>query len=91
MKFFGNTHTIGKTQEFGEKKFKVRSLIVQTVEQYPQTVEFQFQGDNDVLLDGIEVGKSVEIDFAINGRFYDKKDGSKAVINTLSAWKIQVK
>jgi len=89
MKFFAKILVIGEVQEFGEKKFKVRSLVVQTAEQYPQVVEFQFQGEKSSLLDSVSVGDTVEIDFNVNGRFYDKKDGGKGVINTLSAWKIK--
>lgn len=91
MKFFATIVHIAQTTEVGASKFKIRKCWLKTNEQYPQTVEFQFQGERTSLLDGFAVNDTVELEFNVNGKEITNKDGYQAVINTLVAWKISKK
>lgn len=91
MKFFATIVHIAPTTEVGASKFKVRKLWVRTNEQYPQTVEFQFQGERTTLLDVYKVNDNIELEFNVNGKEITNSKGEEAVINTLVAWKITKK
>lgn len=91
MKFFATIVHIAPTKEVGASMFKIRKCWVKTNEQYPQTVEFQFQGEKTSLLDGFAVNDTVGLEFNINGREITNKDSEQAVINTLVAWEISKK
>ena len=58
---------------------------------YPQTVLFTLTQERVNLLDKIESGQLVEIDFVLRGKEYQNKEGAVIVINTLDVFKITKK
>ena len=82
----GSVKVVGEVQEFGSKGFSKREIVV-TVEygKYPNEIMVEFQKDNCVLLDGVEVGDSADVYFNIKGREYNGR-----YYNSLVGWKIDV-
>lgn len=90
----------GKIQEiFAEQqvteKFKKRDFVVlvenQQNPQYNDEISIQFAQDKCEKLNDIAIGDKVKVFVNIQGRSYNKKDGSgKGYMNTISAWKIEV-
>ncbi len=58
-------------------------FVVETSEQYPQKVKFEFMKDSVSALDNYKVGDNVEVDFNVRGNEYKEK----YYVN-LNAWKI---
>lgn len=54
---------------------------------YPQYVSFQVTNDKCSLLDAINVGDLVRVEFNLKGREWDSPNGVK-YFNSLDAWKI---
>lgn len=81
---------IHETKEVGSNNFKIRELWVQTQEQYPQTLNIQFTGNNCVFLDNFTEGEIVNIDINLRGRGWTNSEGVEMVFNTLNGWKINL-
>ena len=70
-------------------KFKKREFVIEVPHStYPQTVLFQLTQDNCELIDEIEVGDTLTIDFNIKGRAWDAPDGTTKYFNSLEAWRV---
>lgn len=70
-------------------RFKKRIIHVETVEQYPQTLEIQLTQDKTSLVDSFAEGQTVDISLNLRGREWDPNDGSEMkVFNTIEAWRI---
>lgn len=76
-------------KEVGEKKFKTRSLIVTTEEQYPQTLSIQFTQDRVNAMDIFKPGDKVKIAINLKGREWTNQAGEVSVFNTIEGWKIE--
>ena len=72
-------------------KFQKREFVITTDfdSQYPQQVQFQLVQDKCGLLDPMQVGDMVTIDFNLRGREWNGPQGTK-YFNTLDAWRIQL-
>ena len=68
--------------------FKKRNIWIETQDQYPQTLEFQFVQDKVSVLDSYKKDDIVEISFNLRGRGYKNKEGKAMVFNTLQGWRI---
>ena len=49
-------------------RFRKREFVVQTKEQYPQTLCFEFTQDKTSVLDAYQAGQEVNVEFNIRGR-----------------------
>lgn len=76
-------------KEVGEKKFKTRSLIVTTEEQYPQTLAIQFTQERVNAMDIFNPGDKVKIAINLKGREWTNQAGEVSVFNTIEGWKIE--
>ena len=76
-------------KEVGEKKFKTRSIIVTTEEQYPQTLAIQFTQDRVNAMDIFNPGDKVKIAINLKGREWTNQAGEVSVFNTIEGWKIE--
>lgn len=72
----------------GANDFKSRKLHGKTEEQYPQTLEIEFNQEKVTLLDGLVPGQKVKIDVNLKGREWEK-EGVVSVFNKLEGWKIE--
>lgn len=84
----GKLTVIGETQQVSEK-FAKRTAVIETADQYPQSIEVQFQQDKCSLLDAFFGGESVEVSVNIRGRKWTNAQGEDKYFNTLEAWKIE--
>lgn len=88
-KLFGQIIHISEEQVFGDKGFKKRELHLQTIEQFPNFYNIEFTQKNCDLLNDFKVGENVGVFYNLNGRKYEKEDGSTAVFNSVAGWKIE--
>jgi len=80
---------VEEIKEVGEKKFKTRSLIVTTEEQYPQTLAIQFTQERVNAMDIFKAGDKVKIAINLKGREWTNQAGEVSVFNTIEGWKIE--
>jgi len=86
----GKLIVIGETQQVSEK-FAKRTAVIETDDQYKQTIEVEFQQDKCALLDNFFGGEEVEVSTNIKGRSWVNAQGETKYFNTISAWKIEAK
>ena len=80
---------VEEIKEVGEKKFKTRTVIVTTEEQYPQTLAIQFTQDRVNAMDIFAPGDKVKIAINLKGREWTSQSGEVSVFNTIEGWKIE--
>jgi hypothetical protein len=73
MEVQGLVHVIGETQEIGNNGFTKRLLVVETQEQYKQTIPIDFVKDKTFLLDNYVVGQEVKVSINLRGNEYNGK------------------
>lgn len=83
MEISGKIIVLNETESVGTKEFKKRLVVVQTDEQYPQTIPVEFTQDKTSLLNNFNIGDFVKI--GINLRGAEWKGRYFANIN---GWKI---
>jgi hypothetical protein len=83
MEVQGKIIVLNDTESIGTKDFKKRLVVVQTDEQYPQTIPVEFTQDKTSLLNNFNIGDFVKI--GINLRGTEWKGRYFANIN---GWKI---
>ena len=76
-------------KEVGEKKFKTRTVVVTTEEQYPQTLAIQFTQERVNAMDIFNPGDKVKIAINLKGREWTNQAGEVSVFNTIEGWKIE--
>ncbi|MEJ6759665.1 MAG: DUF3127 domain-containing protein [Schleiferiaceae bacterium] len=70
-------------------RFRKREFVVQTKEQYPQTLCFEFTQDKTGVLDSYAAGQEVVIEFNVRGREWTPpQGGATRYYTTLQAWKM---
>ncbi|MEY2964010.1 MAG: hypothetical protein RL754_1271 [Bacteroidota bacterium] len=70
-------------------RFRKREFVVQTKEQYPQTLCFEFTQDKTNVLDNFTVGQEVNVEFNIKGREWTPPQGGETrYYTTLQAWRM---
>ena len=71
--FTGTIYEIGKTQTFGQKGFKKRTLILtDDDDRYPNYIPFDFVRDDVDLLDSLTVDTTVTVEYQLKGRQWQK-------------------
>lgn len=88
MQVAGKLVVINATQVVSDK-FSKRTFVVETLDQYPQSIEFQLTQDKCDYLDWYKVGDQVNVSLNIRGRKWDSPGGETKYFNTLEAWKIE--
>lgn len=88
MQVAGKLIVVNPTQVVSEK-FSKRTFVVETADQYPQSIEFQLTQDKCSLLDAFQVGQQVDVRFNLRGREWTSPAGETKYFNTLEAWKIE--
>ncbi len=88
MEVTGIIKRIENTQEVGNNGFKKRDVVIETQEQYPQTLGIQFVQDKCAVLDKYAEGQTVEIGINLRGREWTNAKGELVVFNTIQGWKI---
>jgi hypothetical protein len=70
------------TQTF-ESGFQKREFVVTTAEQYPQDIKLELVKDKCSVLDSLQVGQELTVDFNLRGNEYNGK-----YYVSLQAWKV---
>jgi len=89
MNIKGKVTELSATTQVAEK-LKKREIVVEYAEnvQYPEYIKLEAINDRCNLLDNIQTGDEVEIEFNIKGRLWTDKTGKKVYFNTLAIWKV---
>ena len=88
MQVAGKLVVINATQVVSDK-FSKRIFVVETSDQYPQSIEFQLTQDKCDCLDAYKLGDEVNVSLNIRGREWTSPAGEVKYFNTLEAWKIE--
>lgn len=85
----GKVHRVSETKVMSERFSKREFIVVLDPDsKYPQYVQLEASGDRCSLLDGINVGDEVKVDFNLRGREWKSPAGEVKYFTTISAWKL---
>lgn len=90
MEIIGRIKKIEPTKEFGTNGFKKRELVITTEDQYPQHILIEFVQDKCALLDQVQEGQNVKVNFDLRGREWVNPQGEAKYFNSLNGWKIDI-
>lgn len=83
MELNGKIIVLNDTETIGAKEFKKRIVVVQTDEQYPQTIPVEFTQDKTAVLNFYKVGDLVKIGINLRGSEWKGK-----YYANIQGWKI---
>lgn len=89
MEITGTLKQVNATEKVSDK-FQKREFVLTTEENtpYPQHVQFQATQDKCSMLDSLQPGQTVRVQFNLRGREWNGPQGTK-YFNTLEAWRIE--
>ncbi len=88
LKIIGRIKRIGEIQQVTDT-FKKREFVIETDEQYPQTLGFELVQTRVDLIEPYAEGELIEVFFNLKGREWQKDSSSPLrVFNQLVAWRI---
>jgi hypothetical protein len=90
MEIQGRIKTIFATEAVGANGFQKRDLVITTEEQYPNDIIIQFTQSKCALLDTLQVGQRVNVQFNLQGREWTSPQGEVKYFNTVVGWKIEL-
>lgn len=70
--------------------FSKREFVIETNEQYVQTIQLELHGDRVDIIDSFTEGQEVECYINIKGRCWTNPQGEEKYFNTIVCWKIQL-
>ena len=88
MELKGKVLLINPTKEYGAKGFKKRELVIETFEDYPQSIQIEFIQDKCDVLNSYKEGDNVVIGINIRGRGWENPEGEMKYFNSIQGWKI---
>ena len=89
MSIKGKVKTITELEEKGN--FRVRKLIIETMDKYPQVVALDFTQNNVGLLDDpvCKAGNNVEVFYNVRGRAWENREGKTLYFTSLQGWRVR--
>ena len=81
--------SINETEYVGQTQFAKRTVEAETVENYPQTLLFEFHHDNVSIPDAFKVKDELTISFDIRGKKVIKENQKPMFFTTLVAWNLK--
>lgn len=87
MKVEGIIKQVQDEQKF--TNFTKRSLILETEEKYPQTLDIEFHQDRVDLLDMYKSGMRVCVHINLRGREWTNPQGEVKYFNSIVGWRIE--
>ena len=88
MQLTGTIKTIRDIQQVSAS-FQKREFIIETLDQYPQTIQLELHQDKVDVIDAYVVGEEVVCDINIRGKIWVNPRGEEKCFNTIVAWRIQ--
>ncbi len=70
--------------------FSKREFVIETNEQYAQTIQLELHGDRVDIIESFTEGQEVECHINIRGREWVNPQGETKYFNTIVCWKIQL-
>ncbi|MCK5781127.1 MAG: DUF3127 domain-containing protein [Flavobacteriales bacterium] len=89
MEVTGRVKVIGQTQTFGANGFRKRELVVETFDQYPQSIMIEFVQDNVNMLDQYQMGQEVRVFINLRGREWVNPEGVTKYFNSIQGWRLE--
>lgn len=87
MNITGTLKTVFETKQVSAT-FSTREFVIETPEQYPQTILLQLVQDKCDLIDSYAEGEEIVVEFNVRGRPWTNPQGEVKYFNTLQCWKI---
>jgi len=88
MELNGTIKKIEETKSIGTSNFKKRDLVIETKEQYPQSILVSFHQDKCDILNNYKKCDEVKIGINLRGREWVNKDSEVKYFNEIVGWKI---
>ena len=79
---------VGNIETVGSNNFTKRTFVIETKDQYPQTLEFQLTKDRVDIVEVYKLGEEMEVHFNLRGRDWTNPQGEIKTFNTLECWKL---
>ncbi len=70
--------------------FSKREFVIETQEQYPQTIQLELHGDRVDIIESFTEGQEIECHINLRGRSWTNPQGEEKYFNTIVCWKIQI-
>lgn len=83
MEITGNIIAIKELEVF-KNDFTKRSIVIETIEPYPQKIQIDFIKDNTDHLHGLVLGQKITVCFNIRGREYQGK-----YYTSIEGWRVK--
>jgi len=83
----GRLNEVFAEQQVSEK-FRKREFILELEGQYPEHIKFHLVQDKCSLIDQVQVGSIIKVEFNLRGRAFTK-DNVKSYFTNLEAWRIK--
>lgn len=90
FKLNGVMKVVNPTIQVSDKFSKREFVVTDNSEMYPQDIAMQLVKDKCSLLDGVNPGDNVEVEFNLKGREWTSPQGEVKYFNSLEAWKVNV-
>ena len=89
MEVSGRLKHIYETQTLGSNGFRKREVVIETDEQYPQTILVEFVQDKVDVLNQYAEGQSVKISINLKGREWINPQGEAKYFNSIQGWRME--
>ena len=76
------------TERFRKREFVIECRRDVGTNEYIDTIKFQLTQDRCELVDSVEIGEDIKLQFNIRGRRWEK-EGQVNYFNNLEAWKVE--
>ncbi len=84
----GKLKRYGSVETVGANNFTKREFVIETQEQYPQSLSFQLTKDRVDIIEVYSVGEEMEVHFNLRGRDWTNPQGETKTFNQLECWKL---
>lgn len=88
LRVTGTVKQVFPTETKGTFTFRMLWLTIDPTSQYPQTIEIQFAQAKTSLLDGVNAGDEISVDFNLRGRSWLSPQQEEKVFNTVQGWRV---
>jgi hypothetical protein len=88
LKVTGIVKQVFPTERKGTFSYRMLWLTIDHTGQYPQTIEVQFAQNKAALLDNINAGDEITVDFNLRGRSWVSPTNEEKVFVTITGWRL---
>lgn len=70
--------------------FSKREIVIETEEQYKQSILVEFHKDKCSVLDSYKINENVKVSYNLKGRSWTNPQGETKYFNSIVGWKIEL-